>query len=145
MSSNDIDKLSYTVDNQSGNIPQIYPQQQPQQMQQQIHPNNNVNLVSLKPNVSGSSNVEPSLKSKDNNNNNQKENDIEYHSDEESLGSDLDDEEDEELVTDHYLMCLFESVKKTKKKKRPIFRDGILHVNGREYAFKECQAEYIIR
>lgn len=102
--------------------------------------NNHLNIhQTINTNVKTSKNESSSTKDQN------KENDITYHSDEESLGSDLDDEEDEELVTDHYLMCLFESVKKTKKKKRPIFRDGILHVNGREYAFKECQAEYILR
>lgn len=67
--------------------------------------------------------------------------DSENLSDDESLGSDLED--DEELQTENYMICLFEKVKKTKVKRKAFLKDAVLHVNGRDFILKECNTDLV--
>ena len=64
---------------------------------------------------------------------------------EDLLGSDLDDDEDENdgiLETDNIVLCLFDKVTKTKSKWRCSLKDGIMHLNGTDYAFHRATGEF---
>lgn len=51
-----------------------------------------------------------------------------------------DDEEDADEVED-YMLCTFEKVHRTKAKWKAALRNGIAHIDGRDYVFNRCNGE----
>jgi len=61
----------------------------------------------------------------------------------EELGSDLDDEDDEEEPdTEHIILCQYEKVTRVKNKRKANLKDGIMHINGRDYVFSKANGEF---
>jgi len=61
----------------------------------------------------------------------------------EELGSDLDDEEeDEEPDTEHIVLCQYEKVTRVKNKRKANLKDGIMHINGKDYVFSKATGEF---
>jgi hypothetical protein len=61
----------------------------------------------------------------------------------EELGSDLDDEEDdEEPDTDDFVLCQYEKVTRVKNKRKANLKDGIMHINGKDYVFSKATGEF---
>jgi len=60
----------------------------------------------------------------------------------EELDSDLDDPDDEEPETDHIVLCQFEKVTRIKNKRKCNLKDGVMHINGRDYLFNKAQGEF---
>ncbi|KAK7445437.1 transcription factor IIA subunit alpha [Stygiomarasmius scandens] len=60
--------------------------------------------------------------------------------------SDIDDEEDEKEegtgVDSDIVFCTYEKVTRVKNKWRCTFKDGIIHVNGKDYLFAKCNGEF---
>jgi len=61
--------------------------------------------------------------------------------DDEELGSD-DDDDDEPPDTDNMVLTQFEKVDRVKQKYKCKFKYGMVQVNGREFCFQECKAEF---
>jgi transcription initiation factor TFIIA large subunit len=63
---------------------------------------------------------------------------------EDNLGSDLDDEEDdvEEGSYPNMVLCQYEKVHRTKNRWKCQFKDGIANINGKDYVFLRCQADF---
>jgi transcription initiation factor TFIIA large subunit len=68
--------------------------------------------------------------------------DEELNSDDDELGSDLDDDEDKEPETDNIVICLFEKVTRVRSKRKAALRDGVMHLNGRDYLFQKANGEF---
>ena len=66
--------------------------------------------------------------------------------DEEPLDSDLDDEDEEPAPTD-YILCQFDKVSRVKNRHKCQLKDGIMHLNGRDYLFSKapCDFEFYYR
>lgn len=62
--------------------------------------------------------------------------------DDEELDSDLDDPDDEEPETDHIVLCQFEKVTRIKNKRKCNLKDGVMHINGRDYLFNKANGEF---
>ena len=62
-------------------------------------------------------------------------------SDVESLGSDLDDDA-EEPETEELVLCQFEKVARVKTKHKCQLKDGIMHLNGKDYLFSKATCEF---
>ena len=74
--------------------------------------------------------------------------------DDDELGSDLDDDSessgneaaDAEDATsawnNNYIICQYEKVTRTKNKWKCILKDGMLHIDGRDYAFHRANCDY---
>lgn len=67
--------------------------------------------------------------------------------DEDLINSDLDDENDEsdeeaEAESTNMMLCQYEKVNRTKNKWKCLLRDGIVHVNGRDYAFSKANGDF---
>jgi transcription initiation factor TFIIA large subunit len=60
----------------------------------------------------------------------------------EELHSDLDDPDDEEPDTEHIVLCQFEKVTRIKNKRKTNLKDGIMHLNGRDYLFHKANGEF---
>jgi len=60
--------------------------------------------------------------------------------DEEELDSSLDDD-DVEPQTEHLVLCQFEKIKRIKNKRKCVLKDGIMHLNGRDYVFSKAIGE----
>ena len=60
------------------------------------------------------------------------------------LNSDLDeaDDDNEETAADHIVLCQYEKVSRTKNKWRCVLRDGVMHLNGRDYLFHKATGEF---
>ncbi|EPZ31808.1 Transcription factor IIA, beta-barrel domain-containing protein [Rozella allomycis CSF55] len=58
------------------------------------------------------------------------------------LGSDLDSSDDEEPGTENFIMCQFERVQRTKNRWRCAFKEGILHLNQKEYMFNKMTGDF---
>jgi transcription initiation factor TFIIA large subunit len=58
-----------------------------------------------------------------------------------SLGSELDDNDDEP-ETDDLVLCQFEKVTRIKTKHKCSLKDGIMHLNGRDYHFHKATGEF---
>ncbi|THU91494.1 transcription factor IIA, alpha/beta subunit [Dendrothele bispora CBS 962.96] len=60
--------------------------------------------------------------------------------------SDIDDEDDEREegtgVDSDIVFCTYEKVTRVKNKWRCTFKDGIIHVNGKDYLFAKCNGEF---
>ncbi|KAJ3022168.1 UNVERIFIED_CONTAM: transcription factor IIA subunit alpha [Siphonaria sp. JEL0065] len=61
------------------------------------------------------------------------------------LGSDLDsndDDEDDDPDLNDLILCQYEKVNRTKNKWKCVFKDGIVHVNGKDYLFHKANADF---
>jgi hypothetical protein len=60
------------------------------------------------------------------------------------LGSDLDEEsdEDEDQEMQDLILCQYEKVNRIKNKWKCVFRDGIIHVDGKDYLFNKATTEF---
>lgn len=66
---------------------------------------------------------------------------VEEDDEEEPLGSDLDDEVEEPETSD-IVLCQFEKVTRVKTKHKCQLKDGIMHLNGRDYLFNKATADF---
>lgn len=62
--------------------------------------------------------------------------------DDEELSSDEEDDEEEEHV-DNFLCCQFEKVNRTKNRWKINMKEGVFHINGKDYLFKKANGEWI--
>ncbi|CAD5231158.1 unnamed protein product [Bursaphelenchus xylophilus] len=64
---------------------------------------------------------------------------------EEPLNSDDDQSDEEDLKTlfdsDNVVVCQFEKVHRARSKWKFILKDGIMHLNGKDYCFQKCTGE----
>jgi hypothetical protein len=90
--------------------------------------------------VSGSS----TLKSKIQQNDGLEDDDEEEDQEDENLGSDLDESEsdNEEVETANLILCQYEKVSRVKNKWKCVFKDGVVHVNGKDYLFNRANGEF---
>lgn len=51
-----------------------------------------------------------------------------------------DDDEEAEEVED-FVLCTFEKVHRTKAKWKAALKNGIAHIDGRDYVFNKCNGE----
>eukprot|EP01133_Synstelium_polycarpum_P016661 gene16661-19799_t len=60
-----------------------------------------------------------------------------------SLNSDLDDDEDNDPdpVIEHFVLCQYEKVSRIKNKRKCNFKDGVMHLNGRDTLFHKANGE----
>ncbi|KAI8913357.1 transcription factor IIA, alpha/beta subunit-domain-containing protein [Gorgonomyces haynaldii] len=64
--------------------------------------------------------------------------DVDEQADRDSqINSDLDDDDDDDENADleHLILCQYEKVTRIKNKWRCVLKDGIVHVNGKDYLF----------
>jgi len=68
----------------------------------------------------------------------------------EVINSDLDDSEgeldddgegDDEADVD-IVFCVYDKVQRVKNKWKTVFKDGMIHINGRDYLFQKCNGEF---
>lgn len=71
--------------------------------------------------------------------------------DDEAINSDLDDSDDDALRADgdegeegdvQTVLCLYDKVQRTKNKWKCVLKDGIVNVNGRDFAFAKANGEF---
>ncbi|KAM9995091.1 hypothetical protein ACTFIY_001279 [Dictyostelium cf. discoideum] len=64
---------------------------------------------------------------------------------EDSLGSDLDDDDDDDPdpIIEHFVLCQYEKVSRIKNKRKCNFKDGIMHLNGKDTLFNKANGEMI--
>lgn len=66
--------------------------------------------------------------------------------DAEELGSELDepdnDEGEEDPDTDHLVLCQFDKVTRNKSKWKVTLKDGVMHINNRDYVFHKATGEF---
>eukprot|EP00126_Sphaerothecum_destruens_P010979 Sdes_comp20836_c0_seq13m17494 len=63
--------------------------------------------------------------------------------DDEDLGSELDEDEDEDDAdVDHLILCQFDKVSRTKSRWKTNLKDGIMHINNRDYLFRKAVGEF---
>lgn len=71
--------------------------------------------------------------------------------DEEAINSDLDDSDEEEDVeaTEHsagpdgdIVFCTYDKVARVKNKWKCVLKDGMIHINGKDYLFQKCTGEF---
>ncbi|QRV96026.1 transcription factor IIA, 1-like [Ceratobasidium sp. AG-Ba] len=70
----------------------------------------------------------------------------------EEIGSDLDDSDDsdaDDVENDgaggeagDYVFCTYDKVQRVKNKWKCVLKDGMIHVNGRDYLFAKCNGEF---
>ncbi|GMT09512.1 hypothetical protein PFISCL1PPCAC_809 [Pristionchus fissidentatus] len=64
---------------------------------------------------------------------------------EDPLNSDDDQSDDEDLVTlfdsEDVVMCQFEKVSRARSKWKFALKDGIMHINGKDFCFQKCTGE----
>ncbi|GAM26380.1 hypothetical protein SAMD00019534_095550 [Acytostelium subglobosum LB1] len=62
-----------------------------------------------------------------------------------SLNSDLDDDEDNDPdpIIEHFVLCQYEKVSRIKNKRKCTFKDGIMHLNGRDALFHKANGEFV--
>ncbi|EIW67514.1 hypothetical protein TREMEDRAFT_64096 [Tremella mesenterica DSM 1558] len=66
----------------------------------------------------------------------------------EIIDSDLDDsdreagEEDDEEGDVDIVFCVYDKVQRVKNKWKTVFKDGLVHINGRDYLFTRCTGEF---
>ncbi|KAI8835654.1 transcription factor IIA, alpha/beta subunit [Chytriomyces cf. hyalinus JEL632] len=62
-----------------------------------------------------------------------------------NIGSDLDsndDDDDSDPELNDMILCQYEKVNRTKNKWKCVFKDGIVHVNGKDYLFHKASADF---
>lgn len=60
-------------------------------------------------------------------------------SDDDALRAEGDDEEESDVQT---VLCLYDKVQRTKNKWKCVLKDGIVNVNGRDFAFNKANGEF---
>lgn len=64
------------------------------------------------------------------------------------IDSDLDDSDDELGIDDDddnpegdvdIVYCVYDKVQRVKNKWKTVFKDGMIHINGKDYLFAKCQ------
>lgn len=68
----------------------------------------------------------------------------------EVIDSDLDDSEgdlDDDIdggdeTNVDYVFCVYDKVQRVKNKWKTVFKDGMLHINGKDYLFQKCNGEF---
>ncbi|KAJ3205459.1 transcription factor IIA subunit alpha [Entophlyctis luteolus] len=73
------------------------------------------------------------------------EDDEDEDDDNNRLGSDLDSNDDDENSDgemSNLILCQYEKVNRTKNKWKCVFKDGIVHVNGKDYLFQKGNADF---
>jgi transcription initiation factor TFIIA large subunit len=69
----------------------------------------------------------------------------------EVIDSDLDDSDDELGIDDDdengegeidIVYCVYDKVQRVKNKWKTVFKDGMIHINGKDYLFAKCQGEF---
>ncbi|CDU25709.1 related to TOA1-transcription factor TFIIA-L [Sporisorium scitamineum] len=69
-------------------------------------------------------------------------------SDNDEIGSDLDDSDDEDLDggadgdNDDMVLCLYDKVQRVKNKWKCVLKDGVASIDGRDYLFAKCNGEF---
>lgn len=69
-------------------------------------------------------------------------------SDDDEIGSDLDDSDDEDLDggadgdNDDMVLCLYDKVQRVKNKWKCVLKDGVASIDGRDYLFAKCNGEF---
>ncbi|KAI8808492.1 transcription factor IIA, alpha/beta subunit-domain-containing protein [Cladochytrium replicatum] len=60
------------------------------------------------------------------------------------INSDLDDDdsEDDEAEAEHFILCQYEKVGRIKNKWKCALKDGIVHVNGKDYLFSKANCDF---
>ena len=61
------------------------------------------------------------------------------------LGSDLDDDDDDNeasIETDNIILCQYDKASRTKSKWKCSLKDGLVHVNGQDFAFHRAAGEF---
>lgn len=69
----------------------------------------------------------------------------EINSDLDDSDSDGDDEEDPTLgggAEADIVFCTYDKVQRVKNKWKTVFKDGMAHVNGKDYLFAKCNGEF---
>jgi len=66
----------------------------------------------------------------------------EAKADDDALGSEDEVEDDQEPATQNLVLCQYESVKKHKGKWKIKFRDGIIRIADKEYAFSRASGDF---
>ncbi|ORZ32478.1 transcription factor IIA, alpha/beta subunit [Catenaria anguillulae PL171] len=67
--------------------------------------------------------------------------------DPDAINSDLDDDDEDaddeaDAEAQNQILCLYEKVNRTKNKWKCTMREGIIHVNGKDYAFSRLTGDY---
>ncbi|GAB1526856.1 transcription factor IIA subunit alpha [Rhizoctonia solani] len=69
----------------------------------------------------------------------------------EEIGSDLDDSDDSDAddvenegagEAGDYVFCTYDKVQRVKNKWKCVLKDGMIHVNGKDYLFMKCNGEF---
>ncbi|KAJ1020712.1 hypothetical protein NDA16_004104 [Ustilago loliicola] len=69
-------------------------------------------------------------------------------SDNDEIGSDLDDSDDEDADggadgdNDDMVLCLYDKVQRVKNKWKCVLKDGVASIDGRDYLFAKCNGEF---
>lgn len=69
-------------------------------------------------------------------------------SDDDEIGSDLDDSDDEDLDgeadgdNDNMVLCLYEKVQRVRNRWKCVLKDGVASIDGRDYLFAKCNGEF---
>lgn len=69
-------------------------------------------------------------------------------SDDDEIGSDLDDSDDEDIDggadgdNDDMVLCLYDKVQRVKNKWKCVLKDGVASIDGRDYLFAKCNGEF---
>lgn len=69
-------------------------------------------------------------------------------SDDDEIGSDLDDSDDEDADggadgdNDDMVLCLYDKVQRVKNKWKCVLKDGVASIDGRDYLFAKCNGEF---
>ena len=78
-------------------------------------------------------------------NNNNNSNNDDRDNEDDLLGSDLDDEDDDNeasIETDNIILCQYDKASRTKSKWKCSLKDGLVHVNGQDFAFHRAAGEF---
>ncbi|ORY30594.1 transcription factor IIA, alpha/beta subunit-domain-containing protein [Naematelia encephala] len=62
----------------------------------------------------------------------------------EVIDSDLDDSDDEgeEEGDIDIVFCVYDKVQRVKNKWKTVFKEGVVHINGKDYLFAKCNGEF---
>ncbi|KAJ3061664.1 transcription factor IIA subunit alpha [Podochytrium sp. JEL0797] len=78
-------------------------------------------------------------------NDDEEDDDDDEEDDTNRLGSDLDsgdDDDDDDPDLNDLILCQYEKVNRTKNKWKCVFKDGIIHVNGKDYLFHKATSDF---
>jgi transcription initiation factor TFIIA large subunit len=55
---------------------------------------------------------------------------------------DESESEEEEIETDNIILCQYEKVSRIKNKWKTVLKDGVIHVNGKDYLFNRSNGDF---